>query len=148
MSGNDPIADISGLADTARMSMRPKVLTIAFYILFALWFTASRYSTPGFYDWLLTPAIGTMLMSGSIAMFFMVIVLAARRGVKEASVPWLDAAVIACAIIGFDLLWRFYLSPFAWDAYKLTSIVLDMATPVIVAMGLAAVVSEWRRSVQ
>lgn len=41
-----------------------------------------------------------------------------------------------------------YLSPSAWDAFKLTSIVLDMATPIIVALGQAAVVGELRRPVQ
>lgn len=128
--------------------MRTKPITIAFYIAFALWFTATRYGSPGFYGWLLAPVVVTVLMLGTFALFFMVVVLAARRGVKAASVPWLDAAVIACAIVGFDLFWRFYLSPFAWDAFKLTSIVLDIATPAIVALGLAAVVSELRRPVQ
>lgn len=143
-----PIADIGGLADAARMTKRTKPLTVAFYIAFALWFTATRYSSPGFYGWLLAPVVGNVLMFGTIALFFMVVVLAVRRGVKATSFPWLDAAIIACAIIGFDLFWRFYLSPFAWDAFKLASIVLDMATPIIVALGLVAVVGELRRPVQ
>ncbi len=130
------------------MTLRSKPLTVAFYIVFALWFTATRYSSPGFYGWVLAPVVATVLMLVPIALFLMVVVLAARRGGKAASFPWLDAVVIACAIIGFDLFWRFYLSPFAWDAFKLTSIVLDIATPVIVALGLAAVVSELRRPVQ
>jgi hypothetical protein len=87
-------------------------------------------------------------MLGTIALFLIVVVLAARRGIKIASFPWLDAAAIACAITGFDLLWRFYLSPFAWDAFKLTSMVLGVATPIIVALGLAVVVGELRRPVQ
>ncbi|MCJ8159940.1 hypothetical protein, partial [Sphingomonas sp. LaA6.9] len=148
LSGPDPVADTGGMADAARMSMRSKPLTVAFYIAFALWFTAIRYSSPGFYGWLLAPVVGTVLTLGTIALFFMVVVLAARRGVRAASFPWLNAAVIACAIIGFDLFWRFYLSPFAWDAFKLTSILLDMATPIIAALGLAAVVGELRRPVQ
>lgn len=127
------------------MTIRTKPLTIAFYIAFALWFTATRYSSPWYYSWLFSPVVGTVLMQAAITLFFMVVVLAMRRGVKTASFPWLDAAVIACAIIGLDLFWRFYLSSFAWDSFKLTSIVLDMATPIILALGMTAVVGEFRQ---
>jgi hypothetical protein len=130
------------------MSTRTKPLTTAFYIAFALWFTASRYSSPGFYGWLLAPMVGTVLMLGTIALFLIAVVLGARRGIKMGSIPWVDAAAIAVPIIGFDLLWRFYLSRFAWDAFKLTSIALDIATPIIVALGLAVVVCELRRPAQ
>lgn len=127
------------------MSMRSKPLTVAFYVAFALWFTAIRYSSPSFYGWLLAPVVGKVLALGTIALFFIVVVLAAWRGVKVASFPWVEAAVIGCAIIGFDLFWRFYLSPFAWDAFKLTSIVLDIATPLLATLGLFAVSGELGR---
>ena len=130
------------------MTMRTKPLTVAFYVAFALWFTGTRYNLPGFYDWLLAPVVGTGLMLGTIALFVMVVVLAVRRGLKVALFPWLDAVVIAGAMIGFDLFWRFYLSPFAWDAFKFTSMVLDIATPIILVLGVAAVLSEWRRPIQ
>lgn len=130
------------------MSARAKPFTIAFYIAFALWFTATRYSSPGFYGWLLAPIAGNVLGLSTTALFFAVVVLAARRAVREASFPWLDVAVVGCAIIGFDLFWRYYLSPLAWDAFKLTSIAIDIATPLIAALGLAAVVSELRRPAQ
>jgi hypothetical protein len=128
--------------------MRTKPLTLAFYIGFALWFTATRYSSPSFYAWLLAPAVGVVLALGTIALFFVVVIVSARRGFVMASIPWADAAVIVCATIGFDLFWRFYLSPFAWDAFKLISILLDVATPMILALGLAAVVGEVKRPVR
>lgn len=127
------------------MSKRVTPLTIAFYVAFALWFTATGYSSPAFYGWLLAPVAGTVLMFSTVTLFLMVVVLVARQGAKTASFPWLDAAVVACAIVGFDLFWRFYLSPFAGNAFKLTSIVLDIATPAIAVLGLAAVVSRLRR---
>lgn len=143
-----PIADMSRLPDAAPMSARAKPFTIAFYVAFALWFTATSYSSPGFYGWLLAPIVGNILGFSLIALFLVVVVLAGRRAVREASFPWLDLAVVGCAIIGFDLFWRFYLSPLAWDAFKLTSIAVDVATPLIAALGLAAVVYELRRPAQ
>ena len=86
--------------------------------------------------------------NGIIALFFIVVVIAARRAVRAASFPWLEVAVVVCAIVGFDLFWRFYLSRFAWDAFKLTSIALDIAAPLIMALGLAAVIGEVRRPAQ
>ncbi len=111
------------------MAMSMKPLNFAFYTRFALWFTVTQYSSSSFYAWLLAPVVGTVLALGTIALFFIVVVLIARRGFKTASFPWPDAAVLVCATVGFDLFWRFYLSPFAWDAFKITSIVLDIATP-------------------
>jgi hypothetical protein len=130
------------------MSARAKPFTVAFYIAFALWFTATRYNSPNFYDWAFAPIVGNVLGLCTVALFFVIVGLAVRRAVRAASFPWLDVAVVGAAIIGFDLFWRFYLSPLAWDAFKLTSIALDIATPLIAALGLAAVVSELRRPAQ
>lgn len=130
------------------MSMRTKPLTLAFYVTFTLWFTAISYSSPSVYGWLLAPVVGTVLTLGTIAIFFIAVVLAAWRAVKVASFPWLEAALIGCAIIGFDLFWRFYLSPFTLDAFKLASMVLDIATPLIATLGLLAVSGELRRPVK
>jgi hypothetical protein len=133
------------MADVALVSARPKPSTIAFYVAFALWFTATRYSDPGFYGWLLSPIVANILGLSTIAIFLIAGVLAARRAIKAASFPWLDVAVVGCAIVGFDLFWRFYLSPMAWDAFKVTSVAVDIATPLVAAFGVVAVVSEWRR---
>ena len=130
------------------MSARPKPFTVAFYVAFALWFTATRYSGPSFYSWLVAPVVETALGLGTVALFLITLIVAARRAVRTRSFPWLDLAVIGCAILGFDLFWRFYLSPLAWDAFKLTSIAIDIATPLIAALGLAAVVSKFRRPAQ
>lgn len=127
------------------MSIRATPITVTFYVAFALWGTATSYSSPSFYSWLLAPAAGTSLTLSVVGLFASVVILVARRGVRTAAFPWLDAALIAGAHLAFDLFWRFYLSPLAWNAFKLTSMVLDMATPIIVALGVAAVVSDARR---
>ena len=128
------------------MNARASTLTIAFYVAFSLWFTATRYSSPWFYGWVLAPSVGPLLGLGTIAIFFIVVVLAARRAVAAASFPWLDVAVVGGGIVGADLFWRFYLSPHTLDVFKLKSIAFDLATPLIAAFGLAAIVSELRGS--
>jgi hypothetical protein len=130
------------------MNINTKPLTVAFLAVFALWFTSSRYNPPSFYSWLLTPMVGNVLALWTCALFLLIVALVARRGIKVALFPWVEAAVIGCAIVGFDLFWRFYLSQFAWDAFKLTSIALDMATPAIAILGMFVVSSELKRSYQ
>lgn len=130
------------------MSIRPKPLTLAFYIAFSLWVTATRYSGSSFYSWLVSPVVESALGLGTLALFLIAVILAARRAISTHSIPWLDIAVVGGAIVGFDLFWRFYLSPLAWDAFKLTSIAIDGASPLILALGLAAVVSEFSRPAQ
>lgn len=111
---------------------------------FALWFTATRYSPPSFYSWLLSPAVTAALAFTTVALFLAVLVLVGWRALKARSFPWLDAAVVLSAVVGFDLLWRFFLSPLAWNAFKLTSIALDIATPLIVVLGIVAAFNLWR----
>lgn len=127
------------------MKARTNVLTIAFYVAFALWFTATRYGSPSFYDWVFTPVVGYILGVCTVVVFFMVVALAAWRAVEAASMPWLDVAVVGGVLVGSDLFWRYYLSAHTWDAFKLTSIVFDSATPLIAALGMAVLVSELKR---
>lgn len=140
-----PIADISGLNDVARMSGN-KSFVISFYVAFALWFTATRYSPPSFYSSFLSPAVTAALTFTTVALFLAVLVLVGWGALKARSFPWLDAAVAVGAVVGFDLFWRFFLSPLAWDAFKLTSIALGIATPLIVVLGVVAMFSLWRPS--
>jgi hypothetical protein len=130
------------------MSDRTTPLTIMFYVAFALWFTATRYSSPGFYDWLLAPIVGDVLRLCTFALFFIVAILAVRRATRAASFPWLDGYIAGGAIVGFDLFWRFFLSPLARDAFKLASISLDIGTPLIAALGVGAMIAEVRRPAQ
>ena len=139
-----PIADISRLGDAASVSARPNASTLAFYLAFAVWFTATRYSGPGFYAWQLAPVVQDALGVAMFGVFFVVTVLVVRRSIRTVTFPWLDVAVVAGAIVGFDLLWRFCRS-LAWDAFKLTSFVLDVATPLIVVLGLMALSAELGR---
>jgi hypothetical protein len=130
------------------MNARAKPLTIAFYVAFALWFTATRYSGSGFYGWLagrfLQDAVSLLVWG----IFFALIVVVARRSLRVASFPWADLVVVASGVAALDLFWRLYLSRHAWGAFKLTSVVVDAATPIIGLLGIAALVGEWRRGQQ
>jgi hypothetical protein len=127
------------------MSARTKSLTFAFYAAFALWFTAMNYSGPGFYGSLMHPVVQDVLCLLLWGIFVAVVVAVARRSISVKSIPWLDLVVFGCAVVALDLFWRLYLSPNAWDAFKVTSFVVDAATPIIGAIGVAALVGESRR---
>ena len=119
-------------------------LVVGYYVAFALWFTAIRYSAPAFYSRLLSPAMAAALVLAVVASFIAVLAQVGWRALKARSLPWLDAAVLVGAVVAFDLFWRLFLSPLHWDAFKLISIAVDVATPLIVVLGLAAAFSLWR----
>jgi hypothetical protein len=78
-------------------------------------------------------------------MFAAVAIAVARRSMRTATIPWLDLAVFGLALLASDMFWRFYLSPHAWNAFKSISVLVDASTPIIGAIGVAALVGEWRR---
>ena len=128
------------------MRARTHTVTIVFYVVFALWFTANRYGGSGFYSGLIAPIVAVALVVVTFALFCVIVLLAARRAFSEKSLPWADAIIFGCSIVAFDLFWRFYLSPHAWDAFKLTNFVVDAATPAVAFLGICAVVGEWKRN--
>lgn len=143
-----PIADIRNLANGVNMLARPRPTTVAFYIAFALWFTATRYSGPGFYSWLVAPIVQDALGVVTFGLFCVIAILAARRALKAACFPWTDAVALGGSFVAFDLFWRLWLSSQAWDAFKLTSGIVDATTPIIAGLGIAAIIGEWKQSQQ
>ena len=128
------------------MTNRPSALTIAFYLAFALWFTEERYAATGLYaglfGWLFGWHFGViaanLLRVAIVVTLLSVAALVVRRSIRSGKLPLLDASILGVAIIGADLFWRFYLSPYAWDAFKLASVVIDLASPLIVVLGVFA----------
>jgi len=128
------------------MHIRATPLAITFYVAFALWFTAMRYGSLSFYSWLLTPFVDEGLVFCTVALFLAVVILVAWRGFKTSAFPRVDAVVAGSVIVCFDLVWRFNIGQFAWDAFKLISLALDIATPAIAILGMFVVGSELKRS--
>lgn len=124
--------------------MRGDTLRIAFYIAFALWFTATRYSEPGIYAALLGPMVGAAISLALVSLFGIVVVVIARGAVRKHSFPWIDLISFVCSIVSFELVWRFVLSRTA-DLFKITSLPLDIATPFIAAVGIAVLVSDIKK---
>ena len=82
------------------MKVRPHALTIAFYLASALWFTAIRYGSQSFYGWLIAPVVQTMLGIGILGLFCAAMLLAGWRGLRTHSIPWVDAAIAGCSLVG------------------------------------------------
>jgi hypothetical protein len=68
MAAFDPLQTLKVWLMLPLLSIRAKPLTIAFYVVFALWFTATRYSSPAFYGWLLAPAVVNILALGTVGL--------------------------------------------------------------------------------
>jgi hypothetical protein len=106
-----------------------------------LWFTVLRYHGLGFYAWQFAPLVKDVLGFATFGAFVVVAALRVRRFIRTATFPWVDIALVGGAILGLDLLWRFCRS-MAWDTFKLTSLGLDIATPLIVLLGLLSLKGE------
>jgi hypothetical protein len=120
------------------MTNRPSALTIAFYLVFALWFTEERYTGVDIYGWHFGAIAANLLRVAIVVTLLSVAALVVRRSIRSGKLLLLDASILGVAIIGADLFWRFYLSPYAWYAFKLASVVIDLASPLIVVLGVFA----------
>jgi hypothetical protein len=142
---NGLIAVTIQLSDIALVSARRNSLTIAFNVAFALWFTAMSYSGSGFYGSLINSTAQDVLGLTLWSIFAAVVIAVARRSMRMATIPWLDLAIFGLSLLASDMFWRLYLSPHAWDAFKFVSVLVDASTPIIGAIGFAALVGELRR---
>ncbi|GGL39459.1 hypothetical protein [Caulobacter rhizosphaerae] len=123
--------------------MQPKRLphgvTIVFFMATAASFVAQWYVgiAHGF-------PVGPAL---SLAMFLSVLgalIPSLIRTIRLRAWEWAPAAIALAALLAMDLIWRLFLSPFP-DVYKRVALVIFGAEPVIVALGIVAVIAEWRR---
>ena len=126
------------------MNVRTSFPTITFIVLFAVWSTSARYGASGFYDWAIAPGIGNILKLATIAICLAVAASVIWRAFQRTSFPWPELTIFGVAILGCDLVWRYYLSRDNWDAHKITSAAFDIAMPLIAGLGVVAVVLELR----
>jgi len=122
--------------------MQPKRLphgvTIVFFMATAASFVAQWYVgiAHGF-------PVGPAL---SLAMFLSVLgalIPSLIRTIRLRAWEWTPAAIALAALLAMELIWRLFLSPFP-DVYKRVALVIFSAGPIIVALGIVAVIAEWR----
>jgi hypothetical protein len=65
------------------------------------------------------------------------------RTIRLRAWEWTPAAIALAALLAMELIWRWFLSPFP-DVYKRVALVIFSAGPIIVALGIVAVIAEWR----
>lgn len=117
----------------------PHGVTIAFFMATAASFVAQWHVgiAHGF-------PVGPAL---SLVMLFSVLAALApslTRTIRLRAWEWKPAAIALVALLAMELIWRWFLSPFP-DVYKRVALVIFSAEPVIVALGVVAVIAEWRR---
>jgi len=65
------------------------------------------------------------------------------RTIRFRAWEWKPTAIAFATLLAVELVWRWFLSPFP-DVYKRVALVIFSAEPVIVAIGVVAVIAEWR----
>ena len=123
---------------------KPTALATVFFIAFAAWATSASYQGPGFYGWVLGQTAQSALMLVTFGTFLAVAFVALLRALRHNVFPWGDGLVAGGALVCAELLWRFWISRGPADL-KLIGAILDVATPLIVVLGILAFVAEFRR---
>lgn len=127
-----------------RSYRKPAVLPLTFFVWFAAWAVTSSYVSVGYYRFELGEAaeMAFRLLTLCVAV---ALVLVPFVQSSEAQKPrWRYAALCLVTLLVAELLWRLVMNDVPWDFVKGLGILLDVATPALFALGVAAVVAEWR----
>lgn len=116
---------------------------VGFFVWFALWFVAGRYVSVDFYRLTLGEAaqIGLELFTPLVALALMIVPFMRARAKRSSR--WSNAILCIGLLAIVEVVWRMT-NALPWDFAKGLGIILDVATPALLALGMVAVVAEWR----
>ena len=121
---------------------KPTRLTLLFYASFAVSFVQGRYTSPEFYRWVVGELFQTAIDLLILASFLIVIFGALTRPLRHRRFPWAHAACAFGLLVAAELIWRYGVDRLPGMGFKDVAIALDIAKPVVLALGLAAILSE------
>ena len=124
-------------------SVRSLPFAVVFFLWFALWLVAGRYISVGFYGFAIG---GTAELALALTTLLVALALVIVRVLRphRPSGRW-NYAVLCIGFLSLaEVLWRLVMYHVPWDLLKGLAIVLDVATPALVAIGLAALALEVR----
>lgn len=130
-------------------SPKPARLTLLFYAAFAFSVVQERYASVDFYSWAFGEAFQSALNGLILASFVVVTGGALIRHLRLRRFPWAHAIYAGGALLLAELIWRYGIYDLLGNDYKVAAIISDMAKPVVLGLGLAAIVSEhrlWQRA--
>ena len=79
-----------------------------------------------------------------LAAFFVVLSGALIRSLRHRRFPWAHAAFAFAALVSAELIWRYGVNNLPGMGFKDVAIALDIAKPIVLILGLAAILSERR----
>ncbi|WP_300537409.1 hypothetical protein [Sphingosinicella sp.] len=123
---------------------KPTRTTLLFYAAFGV-FSSNRVSAE-MYRWLIGKWFHISLYS-LIALAFLVLTLwALITALRARRLPWVHGFVALGSLIAGDLIWRFVVDDLPNNRYKDVGILTDIFAPAVLALGIAAILSErrWR----
>jgi hypothetical protein len=79
-----------------------------------------------------------------LAAFLVVVLGAMISSLRHRRFPWAHAASAFVALVTAELIWRYGVNSLPGMGFKDVAIALDIAKPIVLALGLAAILSERR----
>ena len=113
---------------------------------FAAWFVAGRYVSVDFYKFELGEAVQVAFGLSAACMAVALIIMPFIRPRAGPRLRWTYGAFCLASLLVAELVWRLVMDDVPWDVAKGLGIILDVLTPALLALGGAAIVSEWRAS--
>lgn len=124
--------------------LNPTRPTLLFYAAFAASFVQDRYTSPDIYRWVVGELFQTALDLLILAAFLVVVLGALIRSIRHRRFPWAHAACAFVALVTAELIWRYGVNSLPGMGFKDVAIALDLAKPIVLGLGLVAILSERR----
>ena len=123
---------------------RPAFVTWIFLPSVAASRTQAAYVNVGFYRHQLGPVAEASLTLLFLVCFAAVLAASLRRSARGRAFEWPIPLIAFASFLATDLIWRWLVDPLPLQGFKIVAVVLDAATPLVAALGIAAALAEWR----
>ena len=131
-----------------RTNPRPAPLTLLFYVAFAASYVQDRYTSPDFYPWIAGEFFEIGLGLLTLTAFLVLTLGAFIRSVRAGGFPWWHMTAAIGALMTAEVVWRFGVNGLPGMGFKDVALVIDVAKPIVAALGVAAIIAERRRRVR
>lgn len=132
------------IANMNWQSPKPTRTTLLFYAAFGVFFS-NRVSAE-MYRWLVGKWFHVGLYSLILLAFLVLTLWSLITALRAHRLPWAHGFAALGSLIAGDLIWRYVVDDLPNNRYKDVGIFTDILAPAVLALGIAAILSErkWR----
>ena len=119
-----------------------------FLLGFAPWFISNTYVGVSFYRDAIGSVVESILALCIYLSFAAVLIASLLLSVRKRRIEWGAPLLAAILLLIAYLWWQYVITPLPTNGFKLIAAWLDIMSPLIAILGLAAVSHEWRQLIR